>query len=196
MNAEPTTIASLLSSIALKEVVLNSSILTVVIRVAWAVASDILARVRQFRMRKAQTYTIPLGPYHPEFEGQVEFYCLLIRYGTDSYIRFMASDTEKYDGRLQNRVIPISVSRQGEAGAQFEIRLPVHRRIGTQFKCFAEAKDPSKIPWLEGVLAQCDRVHDVSRSSSQFRNRLYFLLSDFGTTETVDEITNNMCFPQ
>lgn len=195
MSFDLNALTGTLGTISTKEIILNSSLLTFTIRIMWTIGTESLIRFRQLLMRKPRTYSIPLGPYHTEFEGKVTFSCLLVRYGTDEYIRHMASDTEKYDGRLQNRIIPITVVCQGEGEALFSLRLPVHQRVGTQFKCFAEVKQQETISWLEETLSKCDRIYDISLSSNQFRNRIYFLLRDFGTTESVDGITNNMCFP-
>lgn len=184
------------TNIGLKEVVLNTAILTVVINAVWAIATGLIGRIRFWGMRQVRDYAIPLGPYHEDFDGVVEFYCLIVRYGTDSYIRDMASDREKHDGRLQNRAIPIAVRRHKQDQAEFELRLPIHRRLGTQFKCFAQVRDLDHVDKLLATLQGCDRVYDVSRSSSQFRERVYFLLKDFTVVDTVDGIRNNMSFPQ
>lgn len=184
------------TNIGLKEVVLNTAILTVVIRAVWTIATGLIDRIRFWGMRRVRDYAIPLGPYHEDFVGVVKFHCLVVRFGTDSYVRDMASDREKHDGRLQNRAIPIGVRRHKQGQAEFELRLPIHRRLGTQFKCFAQVRDPGQVENLVATLQGCDRVYDVSRSSSQFRERVYFLLKDFTAVDTVDGIRNNMCFPQ
>jgi hypothetical protein len=40
-------------------------------------------------------------------------YCQIVRYGTDQYIEKMASDQERYEGRLQNRVYKLRTHRHG-----------------------------------------------------------------------------------
>ena len=111
-------------------------------------------------------------------------------------ICYKAQLPERQDGRLQNRVMPVSVLRSGEEPARFALRLPIHNRLGTQFKCFAEVRNPQRVNDLIETLNSCERVYDVGLSSSQFRNRVYFLLKDFAATETVDGMTNNICFPE
>lgn len=71
---------------------------------------------------------------YPEFE-HAKFKCLILRYGTDGYIKSMAN------------------------GNKYE------------------------------------RIYDLSFSSSQHKNRIFFLLRDYGETTTVDHLTNNMLFP-
>jgi hypothetical protein len=184
------------TNIDLKDVVLNTAILTIVISTVWTIVTNLFNRLRFWGMRRVRDYVVPLGPYHEDFAALVEFRCLIVRFGTDSYIRDMASEREKYDGRLQNRAIRIGVRRHKDGQAEFELRLPVHRRLGTQFKCFAQVRNPDHVVKLIATLQGCDRIHDVSRSSSQFRERVYFLLKDFTAVETVDGLRNNMCFPE
>jgi hypothetical protein len=177
-----------------KSFFLNSAILTVLVRLVWSVISVLLNKIRYLWMKKVQSFVIPLESSET-IDSLTRFYCLVIRYGTDNYIRDMANDQEKYDGRLQNKIIPINVRKDKENNLSLKLKLPVHKRIGTQFKCFAEVQDSRKVDELCSILEKCRRVYDISKSSSQFKNRIYFLLQDFGTVKTVEGIENNMCFP-
>lgn len=38
-------------------------------------------------------------------------------------------------------------------------------------------------------------IYDLGFSGSNNKNRIFFLLRDYGTTETVDGFKNNMLFP-
>lgn len=178
-----------------KELLLNSAILAVVFRGVWGMFSEVTNRMRQFFAKRTQVYEVDLGQYHPEFDKVINFYCLVVRYGTDAYLQCLASDRDRFDGRLQNRVLPIAVEKDKEENARFVLDLPVHQRIGTQFKCFAEVKSEEELEIANKALSACVRVHEVSKSSSQFKYRIYFLLRDFGTTKSIDGIENNICFP-
>ena len=71
----------------------------------------------------------------------------------------------------------------------------VYSLIGTQFKCFLEADTKEE---AEEIVKQCDKfdgIYDLSFSSSQHKNRVFFLLKDYGETLTVDKLKNNMLFP-
>ena len=177
-----------------KEFFLNSAILTVLVRIVWSVISVLLNKIRYLWMKKAQPFVIPLESSEI-IDSLTRFYCLVIRYGTDNFIRDMANDQERFDGRLQNKIIPINVRKDKENNLSLELKLPVHKRIGTQFKCFAEVQDSRKVDELSSILEKCRRIYGISKSSSQFKNRIYFLLQDFGTVKTIEEIENNMCFP-
>ena len=79
------------------------------------------------------------------------FYCLLVHYGTDQYIGALASDQEKYEGRLKNRILKIETELDAAGNATFILKLPVHKRIGTQFKCFVAAKDAELSACFGGI---------------------------------------------
>lgn len=177
-----------------KNFFLNSAILTAIVKIVCVLISELLKKIRSFWMKNIQYFNIPLESSEI-IDNTVKFYCLVIRYGTDNYIKDMASNQEKYDGRLQNKVIPINTCRGKEKDLSLELKLPVHNRIGTQFKCFAEIQDSRKVDDLYSILEKCQRIYDISKSSSQFKNRIYFLLQDFVTITTVEGIDNNMCFP-
>ena len=89
-----------------------------------------------------------------QIKGQIEgFSCMHVRFGSDRYLSSLASDQEKYEGWLRNKVLPFDVS----GNATFTLRLPLHKRAGTQFKCFvtvrhADAVDALK-QFLQGAIA-------------------------------------------
>jgi hypothetical protein len=185
-------------------VLLSSAVLTAVVtgvagfvgRLAVGLGSAAVAWLRGWRLARPQTYLVAVGkkrlPFHHDL---VKPYVLVVRYGTDDYIRHMASEREKHDGRLQNKAIMINVVTDDDGVSSFKLELPIHRRLGTQFKCFVDVKDEARVPEVTDFLVECPRLHEVSRSSSQFRTRIYFLLRDFAEVKTVEGISNNMCFP-
>ena len=189
----------------LKELLLNSAILTIVIKIVWTGVSLVFNKIRSILIKRDQSFLIPLEWNNPLSASEksvlmkAAFYCLIVRYGTDNYIRDMANEQEKFEGQLQNRIIPVKVTVKVNVTKSdrffLEIKLPVHKRIGTQFKCFATVKDDFQLEALYLILEKCKNIHGVSKSSSQFKNRVYFLLKDFETVKTVDGIENNMCFP-
>lgn len=184
-----------LAQLSIKELLLNSAILAIVFRTVWGVFSEVTNHIRHIFSKRILSYEIDLGQYHPEFNGVIDFYCLLIRYGTDSYLQGLASERDKFDGRLQNKIIPIKVEESDSGNARFILSLPIHQRMGTQFKCFAEVRSSKDLEVASKALNACERIYDISKSSSQFKNRVYFLLKDFGTSKSVDGIENNVCYP-
>jgi hypothetical protein len=126
------------------------------------------------------------------------FYCLIVRYGTDQYLQHLASDEERHEGRLRLKVIPIQVIFDQNDNASFQLTLPVHKRLGTQFKCFVEVWKLEEVNQVVAKLKQCQCILDIGQSHSQHRNRIYFLLDHFFTVKTVegDAIKNNYIFPK
>lgn len=181
-----------------KDFFLNTAILTVIIRVVWFVISELLNKIRWLWMTKRKSFIILLASFNlmKRMKNMPRFYCLIIRYGTDHYIKDMANDREKYYGRLQNKIISIPVCKD-KKNKKFvlKLNLPVHKRLGTQFKCFAEVQEIKNLNKLCSGLNKCPLIFKASVSSSQFKNRVYFLIKDFGTVQTVGGIENNMCYP-
>ena len=178
-----------------KELLFESTIIAFIFRFVWGIFSEISNRIRQIFASRVRVYEIDIGLYPSEFDKVIDFYCLLIRYGTDSYLSGLASERDKFDGRLQNKILPITIAQTKDGKARFILRLPIHQRIGTQFKCFGEVKSSNELENVNKALNTCERIRSLSKSSSQFRNRVYFLLNDFGTSKSVEGIENNVCFP-
>jgi len=133
--------------------------------------------------------------------SEVRACCLLVRYGTDLYFEKLASDQEKYEGRLQNRVLRNrSIIRwrfdrrdrfslfKGLRYAWFRLRrwnvveedaewltpvfkLPVHSRLGTQFKFFLEVVERG--PRSKGVMMKVtDKNAEAEKRERYFRVKL------------------------
>ena len=155
---------------------------------------------------KTKTYVIKVKTRLPEqFGTRVKFRCLLIRYGTDAYIERMASDLDRRNGQLQNKVIEIAVQSTEDGISEFTLNLPVHSRLGTQSKCFADISASSNpndttadqiTQEVKNFLEQTSKVEDISASSSEYQHRVYFLLKRFAVVESVEGFKNNHCFPE
>jgi len=122
---------------------------------------------------------------------------LLVRFGTDEYLTKIASDQERYEGRLRLKLIPISVKYDETDQAVFTLRLPIHKSLGTQFKCFAKARTIELVPAVIDRLKNCEHASMVQQSDSYHRDRIYFLLDQFVRITTVDStVINNFIFPE
>lgn len=124
------------------------------------------------------------------------FGCLLIRYGSDDYLKALASDQEKYEGRLKNKILPIETAHDPSGNVSFTLRLPIHRRLGTQFKCFVNVKDESGMDKVLDFLNSSDVVSDAGPSHGVKANRIYFLVKRFAVVETPEHNRNNMVYPE
>jgi len=159
------------------------------IPIIWNFASIPIAYLREKSMKKPSAVKIDLDLNYPELE-HAKFKCLIVRYGTDEYIKSMANDQEKYDGRLRNDIIDVNYQ---DGSLHFVI--PLHKRIGTQFKCFLETESKEKAEKIIQRTEDFSGIYDLSLASSQHKNRVFFLLKDYGETKTVDGLKNNMIFP-
>jgi hypothetical protein len=126
-----------------------------------------------------------------------DLYCLVVRFGTDDYIERIASDQERYEGRLQNHVIHIDeFETQGEARAA-RFNLPVHRRLGTQFKLFIKAQSPAEA--VELAKLPCFHLPgadgEPARGNDADGDKIWFFHPDFPTVRTVEKLANNMFYP-
>ena len=104
------------------------------------------------------------------------FYCLVVRYGTDEYISKMASDGERFEGRQLLKVRPISATFDENNQAKFELKLPIHKTMGTQFKCFAVARSVDRVPAVIAILEKCEHASDVKQSDSYSESGYFFFL--------------------
>lgn len=195
-------IAALSESLLTPEALLSTGVITTVAsvtgKVAWSAASSGLNQLRSWQLRSLQKHTIALARAQLPFEHQIlRPRCLIIRYGTDNYIERLSSDRERHDGRLQNRLIDIPITTHTDGSVGFELRIPVHKRLGTQFKCFVDVMDNKSTAAVLNFLAECQNIASPDLSSSPLhKDRIYFLLSSFATVQSIDGHQNNMCFPE
>lgn len=167
-------------------------------RVSWSGAAVVLGWLHSWRLRTTQRHTVALARRQLPFDPRIfKPCCLIVRYGTDSYIEHLASDRERHDGRLQNRAIDVHVETHSDGSSSFRLRIPVHKRLGTQFKCFVDVEDVSRTTDVLEFLEGCYSIVSAEHSSSPLHpHRLYFLLRDFDVVESIDGHKNNMCFPE
>ena len=184
------------------EVLLSAGVLTALAgfvgRVAWSGATVALGWLHGWHLRTVQRHTVALARKQLPFDHQIlKPQCLIVRYGTDLYVEHLASDREKHDGRLQNRRIAVPITAHPDGSTTFRLRIPVHKRLGTQFKCFVDVQDPSKATEVLEFLSDCHSIVSPEHSSSPlYPKRIYFLLRAFDVVESIDKHKNNMCFPE
>ncbi len=182
-------------------VLISTGVLTAVAafvgRIAWSSATALIRWFQSWRLRTVRSHTIALAKARLPFDARtISPYCLIIRYGTDNYIQHMASDRERHDGKLQNRKIEVPISLNRDGSSNFKLQIPIHKRLGTQFKCFVDISDESKVGEVMDFLCQCPTITEPEFSSSAFhRTRIYFLLTEFAISTTIDGHRNNMCYP-
>jgi len=193
-------LAQLLSVEAVSKVVLGSAVITTVINVTWFGISNAIQAIIRATRRALIPHRVVLGQVSQEkfnttLKAISRFYCLLVRYGTDSYIEKLASDEERHEGRLRLKLIPVDVEFDN-GNVFFVLNLPVHKRLGTQFKCFVVVSSLDEVQNVVEILQACAHVSDVKQSDSQYKNRIYFLLDQFAVVDSIDNIKNNFVYAQ
>jgi hypothetical protein len=187
----------------LYQILLGSAVITTVINITWFIISSCLAFVAHRVHLRVKSHQFVLGQgvtrakYEALFRNISSFHCLLVRYGTDDYIIKMASDRERFEGRQQLKVLPITVAFDADDRAIFTLKLPIHKSLGTQFKCFAEARSVAQVPAVIAALKECEHARCVKQSDSYKRTRVYFLLDHFVAMDTINaEVQNNYIYPE
>jgi hypothetical protein len=188
---------------ALQQILIGSAVVTTVINITWfVISSGVNAVARRLRLRvKQHLFVLKEGVTREEYANLSRdisaFYCLVVRYGTDDYISKMASDSERFEGRQLLKVHPISATFDQDDQVKFSLTLPIHKTMGTQFKCFAEARSVEHVPAVIATLEKCEHASDVKQSDSYKRERVFFLLDQFAVAETIHPgIRNNYIFPE
>jgi len=175
---------------------LSTAFLTVAIKIIWFLISELIKWLKFMISSKIRKFEVKLDLDYDYLKSKVTFSCLLVRYGTDNYIRYLASEQEKYEGRLQNKIIKLDIEPLGDRSYKLVLSIPIHKRIGTQFKCFVEAESENDAREVERAFEKCDNIEKVDISTSPYRNRVYFIIKKFRIEKTVDELENNFCFPE
>jgi hypothetical protein len=193
-------------------VVIITAVLTAVGQLTWLFLKYARHRIRWH----TKTFRISLEPgegleptinrsnYGALLSEITGFYCIVARFGTEEYLRDYASDDERAEGSWQMRVTRLGVEFDQAGNAQLILKVPVHRYLGTQFKCFVALRNPNKDGlgqrWTE-LLKRCKNIARKTAAekietvafvvTGQRRDRVYFLLEQFGQCYAGPTIVNN-----
>ncbi len=195
-------LGKVLDNLLAPDILLGAGVLTAVVsfvgRLAIAGAANVLSWLHSRSLRTVKRYEVAIARKELPFDRTLLIpRCLIVRFGTDLYIERMASDRERHDGRLQNRLLDVSIQENADGSTSFRLVIPVHKRLGTQFKCFVDVQDGSQTSAVLEFLSTCQSIVSPERSSSPLHpNRIYFLLKDFATASAVDGPINNLCLPE
>ncbi len=157
------------------------------------------AGIRWWNSRKVHTVDIFSEQQLDAIKDLVaDYYCLIVRFGNDSYLSATASDADRVQGQLQLKIKKMEWSEDKKTGRYLHLRLPVHNRLGTQFKCFIRTKYLKDVHQVIGTLKSTSGIdpESVDQSDSQHKDRIYFLLNCFTTVKTVDGLVNNFIYPE
>lgn len=182
------------------ELYIDVTLLVALAGVVWAVASRLGQELYFLLSLRTREIEIELQAKTEIPDAITGLHLLFVRYGNDTYLRDLASDREKYHGRLRNKVKQIRIDRTAIGHKPFKVPLRIHKRLGSQFKLFVEVEgDPAPVvAYLDGH----ETIEAVEVATRPFggkhgsgRSRVWFLLSRVDTVETVDGFRNNFVFP-
>jgi hypothetical protein len=192
----------------------GASLLTAIVNLTWLSMRTIRRRLRW----RSKTFRVSLGPRAAgeatinranwdELSSSIHgFYVIAARFGTEEYLEKYASDEERAEGRWRLAITKMPVRFDGKGNAFLLLKIPVHKFLGTQFKCFVavrgdgdEEKLEQRMRNWEALLPRCKNIVEkaeppepdpIGRGGPQVHNRLYFLLGTFSTC-AVGERRNN-----
>jgi hypothetical protein len=165
--------------------------MTVVVRLLWSSTSSLILRVREVLDSPVRLCTIALAGWD-DVPGAVQWKCLVVRFGTDAYLMHLASEQERFEGRLRNKVVPVETRNVPlllgiERHVIGTFKLPVHRRLGTQFKLFFEVPTER----IAERIAKSSAFLETSIDKSTRPIRVWVVARQFGHTKSVEGYTNN-----
>ena len=121
---------------------------------------------------------------------------MVVRYGTEEYLSGLAGEADRHIGRPRHSSsgMRLSLSSSGEAILRWS--LPVHRRRGTQFRCYVVTRSGGGgLSVLSDVLKHYDEI-EVLQPDLPERRRIYFLLRHFPEIKTAEGVRNNYMAPE
>lgn len=134
--------------------------------------------------------------YEQVRKGIRAWYLLVVRYGTEDYLRTMSGEADRTIGRPRYTTIPMKLALSATGEVTLRWSLPLHRRLGTQFRCYIEIREGGSGPAvLTGMLKHYDEI-EVLETDVMAPKRVYFLLKRFRVVTTVEGIRQNFVLPE
>ena len=121
---------------------------------------------------------------------------MVVRYGSDDYLRGLAGEADRRIGRPRQSSMGMRLSLSPSGEAILRWKLPVHRRLGTQFRCYVlTRKGAGGLAVLADILKHYDEI-EVLQPDLPERRRIYFLLAHFQIITTAEGLRNNYVAPE
>ena len=177
----------------------DTSLVVALAAVVWTVMRRLSQELYFMTSLRTEEISFRLSPQQNIPANIKSLNYLFIRYGNDSYLEKMASDEERYHGRLRNRIVCVTDTKPGP-GDEITVRIKLHKRLGTQFKFFIDIEGDPKAaeqflndhPSISDVF--CKKVPGTSAKGPELY-RIFFLVDRLETVKTVDGHTNNFIYP-
>jgi hypothetical protein len=166
-----------------------------ILRFVFATAAD-LFDISQSKQRIVIARGLTRHDFEQVRKGVRAWRLLLIRYGSDEYLRTMAGDSDRQAGRTRFDVIAMKLALSNIGEVTLSWKLPIHRRLGTQFRCYIDIRDGGAGgEVLTGMLRHYDEI-EVLPSEVANPTRIYFLLKRFRVVTAADGLKQNIVLPE
>ncbi len=166
-----------------------------ILRYVFSTAADMLD-VTTSKQRIVIARGLTRHDYEQVRKGIRAWHLLLVRYGTDEYLRTMAGEADRHAGRTRYDVIKMKLALSPTGEVTLSWSLPVHRRLGTQFRCYIDIRaGGAGGEVLTGMLRHYDEI-EVLPSEVAEPTRVYFLLKKFRTVPSADGGRQNIVLPE
>ncbi len=172
---------------------LIAAICTIAVRATWEAASWIKELVAARIVQRTYKHSLDLCA-EAALPAGLNFGVLLVKFGADDYLQTLASENEKQIGRLRLREL-MAVSRAVNGQARLEFEIPVHRRLGAQFKCYVDIAHNGDMDAARAFFERHEAIARVDQADSLSKHRLFLLLKKFRVVKTIDGLENNFLFP-
>jgi hypothetical protein len=176
--------------------------ITAVVYAVWALLRYVFATAADlFEVTSVrQKIVIARGLTRHDFEqvrkGIKAWKLLVVRYGSDDYLRHMAGEADRQAGRTRFDVVRMKLALSPVGEVTLAWSLPVHRRLGSQFRCYVDIRpDGAGAEVLTGMLRHYDEI-ELLPAETQDPRRVYFLLKRFTIITAADGMRQNFMLPQ
>ena len=128
--------------------------------------------------------------------GIKAFRLLLVRYGSDAYLRYQADEGDRKIGRPRYNTLSMKLSLSNNGELTLKWNLPLHRRLGTQFRCYIDRNiKGTRAEDLIDMLRHYDEI-EILESEVEEPRRIYFLLKRFPVITSAEGFRQNMVYPE
>ena len=165
------------------------------LRLVFNTAADVL-EVGSRKQRIVIARGLTRHDYDQVRKGVRAWRLLVIRYGSEDYLRAMAGEADRHAGRTRHDVINMKLALSPIGEVTLSWRLPIHRRLGTQFRCYIDVREGGTGgDVLTGMLSHYDEIA-VLATEVPNPARLYFLLKRFRVITGADGLKQNFALPE
>jgi hypothetical protein len=169
-----------------------TAIVTAVATVTWKITNQLFFRFgEKFRVCETELQC-NFGKSVFDKISHDKVFLHIVKFGTDEYLSTLASELEKFDRRLRNKIRPATWDNEN---LSLLTMVPLHKFLGTQFKFFLTAPSFAEAEQIVSTLKECPNVSDCDISMDSTGFNVYFLSTQFATTTTIDKFKNNFLSP-